>query len=298
MSPSQDLETLSKEARRLVDEAVAIVEANVQLFGDGTLHVSGAGSEGPVMGAVRRLEEARALHPESAVLRFAHSSALAVAAQHQSARAEMHALAMSDPPFVLAEWALAGWERWRSLFVLAPWGPETQTLHPLISNQLIGCVLLAVRHGIVPRATLFFRDGSGNFPDLAALRDARIEIAGVTDSSSSATPVFAIFARVWDDPQNAFGLEAHALPLYPRGNPMRRALEHLATQNDIDFAVIDPSDGIMLNRRLEMPAKMRAAVEELVPLLDSGEEHEYSPSDQHSAIAANQARLGANTVEY
>ena len=84
MNASQDLAALSQEARALVDEAIAIIEANVQL-GDGTVQVSGAGSEGPVIGAANRLEEALVLHPESSVLRYAHCSALAIAGSEDGA---------------------------------------------------------------------------------------------------------------------------------------------------------------------------------------------------------------------
>jgi hypothetical protein len=287
----------SPDALARIEEALATIETSVEI-GPGTIKVSGAGSEGHLMTAADHLRSAHELHPDSVVLHVAYSSGLAVAAQNASARREMEALARSHPDFALARWALAGWDRWQSLFVLPAWGPATRSVHPAISKQLLGCALFAVRDGIVPRATLFFRDRGGDFTDLAALRGARIEVAMVVGRSTASAPVVGIYLRVWDNPDSPMTMESHGLPLYPRGHPMRRAYEHLVTQHDIDFAVVDARDQILLNRRLSLPARMVEAIDELAGLLSGDEEHAYQPGELQAAVSAHQAKYSAATVDY
>lgn len=284
-----------EDIAKLVEEALAIVGANVEV-GAGVVHVSGAGSEGPIMPAVERLRTAHKRHPDLPVVHFAYCSALKIAMQNAEARSELEALAAEHPDFALARWTLADGGRWTSgYFALPEWGPATGSLPAMIGQQVIGCVLLAVRDGIEPRATLFFRDRGGHFANPVALRSARVEVAMVVDKLSGA-PVVGIYARVWDNPNSPMTMESHGLPLAARGSAMRRAYEHLCGQLDLDFVVIANDDRVLMNRRLDMSAGMVARLVDLGTLLDHEEEHEYEPARLRAAINSHQERYSAANV--
>ena len=290
------MEHLSLEARTLVTDALAILESHVRKEA-GFAEVTGAGSEGPVMEAAQKLDAARKLHADQLALHYAYVSALAAAAQNLSAKTEMAALASGSEDFVLARWAVAGWDLWESLFFVPPWGPETTSVPPPIAREVKTCVLLATRDGIVPRATLFFRDSDGVFADPEALRTARIEITAVLDEDSR-PPVCGVFIRVWDDPSNAMNLEALNLPLSPRGHRNRRIYEHLCLQEDIDFAIFDRGNRIVLNRRLPIPPRMRKALDQLAILLDREDGGQSSPTEFQAALVSYQRKFEAAALSY
>lgn len=281
----------------LVSEALATVDSHVRHLVDGVA-VDGAGSAGPLMAAVRSLERAREIEPSSATLHYAHCSALALAAQFESARREMEALAGTHPQFPLARWALAGWERFPLLFRASPWSRDARRLDARLGKRLVSCTLLPVREGIQPRSALFLRDTGDFFPDESALRAARIDVTGVVDRGSSAVPVVGLYARVWDSPPDAMNLEAHVLPLTRWDDDQRLALAHLCCQTELDFVVVDRADRVVLNRRLPIPQQLRSAQLEIAALLDSGEEHDYAPAEARSAIQHHQARYDAARVSY
>jgi hypothetical protein len=296
------MDHLSREARTLVTDALAILESHVQvqqIAGGTFVLVDGSGSEGLVMEAAQKLDAAHKLHPNQPVLHYAYISALILASQNLSAKSEMSVLASSNEDFVLARWAIAGWNKFcvKPLFIAPPWGPETTSVPSAIASEVKTCAILATRDGVVPRATLFFRYSNGAFADPKALRAARIEITAVLDEDTR-PPVCGIFIRVWDDPSNALNTEALNLPLSLRGDWNRRIYEYLCFQEGIDFAIFDRGNRIILNRRLPIPPRMRKALDQLVVLLDREDGHEPNLTEFQAVLASHQRKFHAAALSY
>lgn len=296
-SPPPASPGLSEEVTGLVRSALQIVDQHVA-FSGAAFVVTGTGSEGGLMEAATHFEKAHHAQPDSAPLHYAYCSALSLAMQFKTARDEMEALAAAHPDFSLARWALAGWDEWRSPLTLLEWSPATTEVPPALSDAVLGCTLRPVREGINPRAAYFFRDRGGDLQDLKALKRARIDITTVVDEQSSSIPVVGIYARVWDNPSDALGMEAHELPLSSHGAQSRMACQYLTTQRDIDFVVLSADGRILLNRRMEMPERMLAANLQLAQLLDRPEGHEYERFEIVQAVTTHQQDYAAATVAY
>lgn len=163
---------------------------------------------------------------------------------------------------------------------------------------MINCILIPVRDGFIPRATLFLRDQSGEF-DVSALQTARIDITAVFESEGS-VQVFGILGRIWDDPQNAFNNETHSLPLEKPGSKGRLACEFIANQGSIDLVIFTNEGRTILNRRIDMPQQMREAIAELCGFMDShrAEGYEFDTSEVQSAVSRFQLRHEASCMTY
>ncbi len=280
-SASVTTQGISREAAALVTDALKIIEAQIKIGPENT-YIESTGAEGKVIEATRKFAEAHSLHPQNALLHYAYASALDTAMQFKSAAEEMKRLAAANPNFLLARFAITsgelltlrpetrGWTLNEAgsypLFTLPPWGPLTATVHPRISATVKTGVLVATRDRLASRATLFLRDDQGDFQDIQALKSARIDLT--TMISPVTTPqVAALYAKIWDNPRSPYQVEAFDLPLGPRGSKSRRVYEFLCLQEDIDFAVIDRSDRILLNKRLSIPPAMQQTNRQILELL-------------------------------
>ena len=159
-----NLQSFSKTAQENISEALTIVEGHVKI-GPGNWLILSTGSEGMVMEAARKFEAACNMHPENPLLQYVYASCLHLAMQYKSAEDEMKKCAETHPNFIHAKLAVKGWEKWRSMFILPPWGKTTKTVHPALSETVQTSILLAVRDVIVPRTTLFLRDAHDDFQD-------------------------------------------------------------------------------------------------------------------------------------
>jgi hypothetical protein len=81
----------------------------------------------------------------------------------------MRRLVEAHPQFLLARFALDGWEQWKSPFLMPEWGPTVTSGLTAIAPGLQTIVLLGVLDGITPRATLFLRDAQGDFQNASVL---------------------------------------------------------------------------------------------------------------------------------
>jgi hypothetical protein len=154
---------------------------------------------------------------------------------------------------------------------------------------------------------LFLRDKAGDFRDLEVLKSAKIDITTVISDITN-PQIVAINARIWDDPTNPYPLEALDFPLCQRGLTDRRKYEYLCLQEDIDFAIIDARDRLLLNKRLQIPPRMREVNQRLLKLLVGSDGIEI-PLDKaggdrwydtvgRPAIKAHQSRLQPSDVRY
>ncbi len=294
-------EQLSHEALTHISAALQIIEAQVKIEkieGRFCTIVHSAGSEGKVMEAVRRFDEAHKIHPDNALLHYAYASCLLLAKQGPEARDEMKKVSENHPDFTLARLALGGWDLWESPFNLPQWGQDSNFVHPMISQTLPveGRGLYLVRDGYMPRATVFLRD-AGDFQDLEMLRSARIDLATVISPVSN-PQVVGIYGKIWDNPRNAFNFEVLYCPFRPRGDSIRCGWELLCIQEDIDFVIIDQKDCILLNKRLRMPKNMLQTNQRILAMFAVSEGQHISLSEFMNAIMRHQSQFSLSDVRY
>jgi hypothetical protein len=258
------------------------------------------------MEAARAFEKAHQLLPEDPALHFAWASALHLAMQYQTAEEEMRRLAAASPQFLLARFALDGWAHWQSPFLAPEWSSMVTRGLSVIAPGLQTTVLLPVIDGISPRAALFLRDRQGDFQNVNVLNAAKIDLTTVI-STINKPQVVAVYACIWDDPNNPYRLEAVDFPLRHRGHIVRRTYEYLCLQEDIDFAVIDANDRVLLNRRIPMPGRMREVNQQLLEILRESEGSDIPVGEAYSrwyetvgrpAIKAHQGMLRPADVRY
>jgi hypothetical protein len=295
-SDKVSMNSLSQDSLKLVNEALNIIEPLV-MIDQNIIKIEGSGSEGMLMEAARKFSETYEKHPDAPLLKYGHASCLHLAAQYETAENEMKICADTHPDFPLAKLALEGWDKWESVFTLPPWGKETKTVHSALSKSIMKAVMLPVRDGIVPRATMFLRDASGDFNNLSALRSARISLASVISQVRS-PQVLCIYAKIYDDPSNPYDVEILDVPIKPRGDKIRSKYEYLCLQDDIDFAVIDRSDRILLNRNLEFSEKMKKTNDDIMKMLQSEDGKEVSQSETVNAVMQHQRKFTPSAVQY
>jgi hypothetical protein len=305
--PSGDgKDKFSAETTKSIADALELVKLHIAFSDNGTYVVS-TGREGKLMTAAQAFEQAHNRHPGDPMLHYAWASALDLAARFKTARTEMARLAEAHPDFLPARFAVDGWDNWESPFRFPEWNPSITSALPVISRQVQSAVLLPVRDGYSPRAALFLRDRAGDFQALDILKSARIDVTTVVSEITN-PQVVAVNARIWDDPKNPYPLEALDFPLCARGRRDRRKYEYLCLQEDIDFAIIDARDRLLLNKRLPMPPRMREVNKRLLDLLVKSDGVEI-PTDKAAAdhwyntvgrpaIKAHQQRLQPSDVKY
>jgi hypothetical protein len=294
--PGDAAKCISPDAQELVAEALRIIDTRVEI-GRGTFTVCGAGSEGEVMQAARKLQQAHELQPKNCLLHYAYVCALDIAAQGKSATEEMTRLADSNPSFLLAKLAVARGERTQKypLFILPSWHPAR--VHPVISSSVKTFVFLAVRKGIEPRVAFFLRDSEENFRHVEASR-IRIDITNMM-SSVGLSQMVAGYARIWDNPRNPLQLETFDFPFGPAESAGRLIYELLCLQNDVDFVVINSSDQILLNRRLSIPPMMRETNRQVLNrLIEAPDGPRFSDAEKYNAITEHQRRTPLSAVRY
>ena len=292
-----DLKSIqSKEASNYISEALSIIESQVDI-NEELVSVMSIGSEGKIMEATRKFQAAFQLHPENPLLHYAYASCLHLAMQNKSAEDEMRKCTKAHPNFILAKLALEGWEKWESMYTLPPWGIKTKTVHPALSQIIKTCIMLSVRDGIVPRATIFLRDVQGDFQNLQALKSARITITSII-SPVRDTQVIGIYAKIYDDPRNPYDVEELQIPFRPRGDTIRAIYEYLCIQNDIDFVIIDSKDKILVNKRLPISQNMQKVNKKIFKMLESSEGIEITKLRLINAIMEHQQRFAASDVRY
>jgi len=277
----------------LVRQAVSIVEEQIDLRSS----VRFSGGDTPLMEAANKLGEAHALRPDDPVLHYAWASGLAAAIQWATAREEMQRLAAAHPEFLPARFADAGWDAWTALFEVPSWTPSTTTPHPVILERVKRAVLAATRDGIVPRATLFFRDAAGDLSP-GGLADASIDLATVVSPFTTSPQLVAIYARVHDNPTDPYRIEQLGFPFVPRGDRIRLAYELLGIQRDIDFVVLSASGEVLLNRRVAIPPAMRATHERLAASLMESDGAAIPAADIPALIGLHTSRYPMADVPF
>jgi len=294
--PGDAAKCISPDAQVLVAEALRIIDTRVEIR-RGMFSVRGAGSEGEVMQAARKLQQAHELQPKNCLLHYAYVCALDLAAQGKSATEEMTRLADSNPDFLLARFAVARGERTQKypLFILPSW--QQARVHPAISSSVTTFVALAVREGIEPRVAFFLRDSEGNFRNVALSR-IRIDITNMV-SSVGHSQMVAAYARIWDDPRNPLQIETFDFPFGPAESAGRLVYELLCLQNDVDFAVINSSDQILLNRRLSIPPMMKETNRQVLRrLIEAPNGPILSDAEKYNAVREHQRRMPLSAVRY
>jgi len=93
--------------------------------------------------------------------------------------------------------------------------------------------------------------------------------------------------------------EAFDLPLGPRGSKDRLNYEFLCLQEDIDFAVIDRSDRILLNKRISIPAAMQQTNRQILKLLiQAPDGPDVSDAELHNALTEHKYRVPLSAIRY
>lgn len=289
--------SLSEEASNCISDALSIIESQVDIKLD-MISIESTGAEGKIMEAVEKFKAALKLHPENPLLHYAYASSLDLGAQHKSCEEELKKCAEMHPDFILAKLALEGYGiKWLSMFTLPPFGLNTETLHPALSQIIKTNVLRPVRDVIVPRATIFMRDGQDEFKNLSNLQSVRIDLASVI-SPLRAPQIIGICIKIYDDPSNPFISEVLGYPFKPRGDRSRSAYEYLCIQKDIDFVIIDNNDRILLNKRLVISKKMQATNAKIFKMLEASDGVEISPSQLMNALMIYQQRVEPSDVSF
>jgi hypothetical protein len=289
-------EKRSPAAEANIYEALVIIEKEVDIRPGSSSVYGGPGS--PVMEAAHKLQAAHRLHPGDSALHYAWALSLELAGEQDHARNELEALSQADPDFLLAGFAVEGWEQFgESLFRLPPFGPGTKTVHPAIFDAVKKAAVLAVRDRITPRAALFLRDADNTFTNPEALQNAKINLATVISPETDET-LIATYAQVFYDPANPFMVEATDLLLYHRGNGIRARYEYLCLQTDIDFVIFDNSKRVLLDKRLPMPQKMLETNQKILEMLLESPGQSYSLSDAAQAAAAHSGNFSADQIEF
>lgn len=277
----------------LIAEAITIAEEHVEPGAQ----VHFGGSDSPVMGAADRLRQALELRPEDPYLHYALASALASAFQFATAREEMDRLVAAHPDFLPARFAVAGWEKWISLFELPSWTEATTSPDPFILGLVQRALLVATRDGLVPRATLFFRDAGGDLAP-AAVREASIDLATVVSPYATVPQLVALYARVNDNPSDPYVIEQLGFPHAPRGERARTAYELLGTQEDLDIAVLSASGEVVHNRRVHIPPQMRDVHHRLTAALLESDGAEITRSQIMSAVPLHTSKFEVSQVPF
>jgi hypothetical protein len=294
-APRYSAQTAIAEVATLVSEALEIIETKaVQIIPGGI--IKSGGDTSIAMDAAKKLEQAHRLQPDVPWLHYAWASALHLAMQYQTAREEMERLLETHPTFHWAKFAVDGWDHWDGLFTLPPWYPGITTVHQAISAEVKLGYVLGTRQKLEPRATLFLRDTGDDFQGLTTLESTRIDITTVLSDSE---PLLAVvYARIWDNPTNPFQVEALGLPLYPHGSKQRCKYEYLCLQEDIDFAIINNRDNILLNKRLTIPDRMKSVHAVLWDRLSTLPGRDYSDMELVNTVRAFQSRFSLSDVQY
>ncbi|MBN2117358.1 MAG: hypothetical protein JW730_12340 [Anaerolineales bacterium] len=288
--------SISKEISTLISEALAIIEANVQIDRD-LLVVTSSGSEGQVMEAIRKLQAAHDLCPEEAAIHYALAGGLHLAAQFESAESEMKACLQMHPDFPLAQLALQNWRGWRSPFTLPKWGADSESVPQAVSRSVLVSTLLSVRDGLVPRAAIFLRDSAGDFQDLQALNAAKIALATVI-SPVNTPQLIGVYAKIYDNPASPYEVECLESPFRARGHPTRATFEIFCLQKEVDFVVIDGQDHILLNKRLPISTRMQEMNSQVFKMLGASEGRDISPQELMQAVMNHQAQFTVSAVRY
>ncbi len=241
--------SLNKDASEYISKALDIINNSVKIY-DGLVQIQGTGSEGHLKEAVKNFEHAHLLHPDNAHYHFAYASSLLLAGRGVDAFAEMKKLNEREPEYELAQIAVRGWDRWQPVFTL-PALSENKKIPDVIGRTLPvdGSGLFALRKGILPESALIFR-GSSTFDDLAALKNAKMEMTTVL-SKISDPQVIGIYIRVYDNPQSPCTVEVLYTPFLPRGEKNRTIWEYYVIQNELTFIVIDNNDTMMFQKSLK-----------------------------------------------
>jgi ankyrin repeat protein len=290
------ISALSQNAVKFIYEALSIIESHVEINKE-WVQIDSEGTGGIMMKAVHHIKEAFRLHSDNPLIHYTYASCLHLTLQNKSAEIEMRNCIQSHPDFILAKYALDGWGQWQSMFSLPIWGTDTKTIHPYISQLVQKSTLFSVRDGIVPRAAIFLRYTQGDFTNIKALKTTKISIASVI-SSVSDPQVIGIYANIYDDPANPYGVEILQIPFTPRGNKIRTAYEYLCIQEDIDFVIIDQDDKILLNRRISFPLKMRITNDKILKMLQGSDGKDFSNTEIVNAIKTHQDKFSISMVDF
>ncbi len=289
---------ISPEAQEQIDKALDIFSGSVEpVDGTAVMVVKGVGGAGKVHDGVMHLKQAFELQPDSPWLHFAYASGLLLDLQGKTAQEEMEKLVAAHPDFAPAKLAMEGKARWDSHFVFPEWDSSSREIPPSIAARVKTLVSLQTREGIVPRATVFYRDSADNFNDVTALRNARIEAAGVLGEGAGPR-IFGLYLAVYDNPGNPLRLEEVAAPFMPRGQYERMIWEYFCRQTDFDFVVMDHQDRVMLNRRIGMSKRLRSVNKTLLSLLAREPGKDYSTREIMEAVFAFQQKVDPNQVTY
>ena len=287
------LTNISEEASNLISEALKIIETQVKF------EVVGSGN---VMDAAGKLEAAHKLHPENPLVHYTYASSLFLAKQYKSAREAMEDCAHSHPEFLLAQFAIKSWNNgeWKSLFQLLPCGPDTRIIPPVISELVKKTIMLPVRDGIRPRASLFFRDVQ-EIIDVEALQKATITLATAISPVPCAITdpqVVGVYAKICDNPSNPLVIESPQIPFGPYGNSARSTFEYFCLQEDMDVVIMDCQDRILLNKRIPFSSTMKETNMNILTSRYSSEGRNYSLVEVMNAIQRYQSQVSFSAVQF
>jgi hypothetical protein len=289
--PSAPIPPPADDVERLVERALAVVEAHVEIR-------AGYTAEGGVARAAAWLEEAHRLRPDDPTLWFGWACALHLAAQFASAEATLRACAAAHPSFAPARQVLDGPPSPAWPLTLPPYRPGRATVHPALAEQVLSSVVLATRDGLLPRATLLLRDAGGDLADAATLAAARIEVTAQLPAIGEPR-VLGLHGRIHDTPGTPFDFEVVDVPLRPRGHPMRATYERLVAQDDLDLVVLAPSGArIVAERRLAFAPRMRATLDGLRRHLATEAGGEVDRGQLLDAIQRYQRRVDPRSVAF
>jgi predicted Zn finger-like uncharacterized protein len=246
----------------------------------------------------KELGELHREYPRSAELHYAYAAALEVNSLSEEAARVLEECTKAHPNFWLAKvvsqrQCLSTWNP----FLCSEFDPsETTQVHEAIDSVLSRTLLLTTRDGMLPRATVFQRDGSDEF-DVSVLQSCKIDflttISPVTDPQ-----VVAINICIYDDPTNPYRTEILFCPFSSLQDERRFACELFVRQDDFDFVIVDGRGKVKYRRGVEPSQRMQAVHATLAHMLDEIPSQEIPESRYMQAIRQHTTMVNPNTLQY
>jgi len=200
---------LPQEAQKLLQEAVAVVERQVDLASyPDIVAVRSTGSGGAVMEAVAKIEQAAALAPDSLDVALARVAALRLAAQGESAATALREMASRWPGHWAAQCLLhhpaqcpLKWPAW----------PEDGALHPGVVRLVQTIVPWEFRDGLLPLVVFLTRTPTDEGVSEQEFMDSPLELA-LPDTGERGPLVLACVFRLGGTASDPLVLEALGYP--------------------------------------------------------------------------------------
>jgi hypothetical protein len=286
-----------EEADRLVQNAIAIIDAQVEL--SPVFHIKQSGDEGPLMEASDLFEKAWKLSPERKEIRYASVASLRLASQFAAAATEMEKYCAEYPDSVLAKVTSAAW-RAGSVIAPAPFafpevGPSLEKLPEFYSGKLTSFILWPGRKGIAPQAVLFEKDGQGWWTD-SKFADLKTEVAVVVDDGNP--DVVAIYRRCTGPGLDKADMQESVAVLEQPGDDIALVgWAFLCEQESVGVVIVDAQEKVIFNTEVTLSSRTKNTLKKIGSRLLAAPPGTRSPQEVFNAMRKYQEKSNLDDIE-